>query len=183
MKRLSVLMVFLIAASGSASHAQDAQPYRGLHTRAIKALSDQQIDDLKSGRGMGLALAAELNGHPGPIHVLELADRLELTPVQRDRMSELVAAMKAEAIPIGEKLVTQEAELERQFVTKSVSDASLVEATQAIGATQAALRAAHLKYHVSTLAALKPGQVERYMALRGYANSASPHQSHHRRGH
>ena len=32
---------------------------------------------------MGLALAAELNGYPGPSHVLELADKLELSAEQR----------------------------------------------------------------------------------------------------
>jgi hypothetical protein len=31
---------------------------------------------------MGLALAAELNGYPGPIHVLELGDQLNLSSVQ-----------------------------------------------------------------------------------------------------
>jgi len=45
-------------------------PYAGMQMRSIKALSDQQIADLAAGRGMGLALAAELNGYPGPSHVL-----------------------------------------------------------------------------------------------------------------
>ena len=58
-------------------------PYAGMQTRSIKALSDQQIADLRAGRGMGLALAAELNGYPGPSHVLELADKLDLSPDQR----------------------------------------------------------------------------------------------------
>ena len=58
-------------------------PYAGMPTRAIKALSDQQIADLRAGRCMGMALPAELNGYPGPAHVLELADKLELTPDQR----------------------------------------------------------------------------------------------------
>ncbi len=35
---------------------------------------------------MGLALAAELNGYPGPAHVIELADSLELTEAQRTRI-------------------------------------------------------------------------------------------------
>jgi hypothetical protein len=38
----------------------------GMQSRPIKALSDQQVSDLRAGRGMGLALAAELNGYPGP---------------------------------------------------------------------------------------------------------------------
>ena len=54
-------------------------PYAGMQARSIKALSEQQIADLKAGRGMGLALAAELNGYPGPAHVLEVADQLGLS--------------------------------------------------------------------------------------------------------
>jgi hypothetical protein len=46
--------------------SQAHQPYAGLEARAIKALSEQQIADLEAGRGMGMALAAELNGYPGP---------------------------------------------------------------------------------------------------------------------
>ena len=68
-------------------HAQT--PYAGMQTRPIKALSDQQIADLKAGRGMGLALAAELNGYPGPLHVLELADKLDLSAEQRSSVQRL----------------------------------------------------------------------------------------------
>src|SRR3979409_1824036 len=101
---LAVVAVMLAVASAIAQ-----TPYGGLEARSIKALSDQQIADLRAGRGMGLALAAELNGHPGPMHVLELADSLALSDQQRARMQELFAAMKAEAVPLGEKLITQEA--------------------------------------------------------------------------
>jgi hypothetical protein len=38
------------------------QPYAGLQERPVEALSKQQVADLMAGRGMGLALAAELNG-------------------------------------------------------------------------------------------------------------------------
>ena len=74
-------------------HAQT--PYAGMQTRPIKALSEQQISDLDTGRGMGLALAAELNGYPGPSHVLELADKLELSAEQRATMRALFDSMKA----------------------------------------------------------------------------------------
>src|ERR1043166_3647000 len=79
-------------------------PYAGMQSRSIKALSEQQIADLKSGRGMGLALAAELNGSPGPSHVLELSEKLGLSTEQKGRVQELFDAMKAEAIPLGAKL-------------------------------------------------------------------------------
>src|SRR4030088_2876215 len=88
-----------------ASTAAIAQtPYAGMQTRSIKALSEAQVADLGAGRGMGLALAAELNGYPGPSHVLELADKLELSADQRTRINGLFDSMKAEAVPLGSKL-------------------------------------------------------------------------------
>ena len=114
-----------MALSLCTSTAQSQQPYAGLQARSIKALSDQQIADLRAGRGMGLALAAELNGYPGPMHVLEHFNALGLTEAQRAKMQELFAAMKAEAIPIGEQLITQETHLDRQFAEKTITAASL----------------------------------------------------------
>lgn len=157
--------------------SQAHQPYAGLETRPIKALSGQQMADLKAGRGMGMALAAELNGYPGPMHVLELAGPLGLTPAQRDRMTELFETMKAEAVVLGEKLIAAEADLDRQFAGKTVTDASLVAGVQDVASAQGALRMAHLKYHLATVAVLTPEQVRRYADLRGYAGGTSP--SHH----
>jgi Spy/CpxP family protein refolding chaperone len=155
---------------------QARQPYSGLEARPIKALSDQQIADLKAGRGMGMALAAELNGYPGPVHVLELAEPLGLSPGQRDRMAELFEAMKAEAVALGETLIAAEASLDRQFAAKTVTEASLVESVQAIATLQASLRAAHLKYHLATVEVLTRDQVARYAELRGYAGGThKPH--------
>ena len=168
MTRHLLLILIAFALPTAASLAQSQQPYAGLEARSIKALSDQQIADLKAGRGMGLALAAELNGHPGPIHVLELADSLDLSDQQRARMQELLTAMKAEAIPLGERLIAQEADLDKQFANKTITPASLAAATDAIGITHAALRQAHLKYHLSTVEVLTPAQVQRYAELRGY---------------
>src|SRR3954469_25358405 len=98
MRRLA-LATFTFTASLTAASAQH-QPYAGLDARPIKALSEQQIADLRTGRGMGLALAAELNGFPGPLHVLELADQLALSAEQRAKVQDLFAAMKQEAIPL-----------------------------------------------------------------------------------
>lgn len=46
-------------------------PYAGMQSRQIKSLSDRQIADLRAGRGMGFPV--ELNGYPGPSHVLEVS--------------------------------------------------------------------------------------------------------------
>jgi hypothetical protein len=162
-------------------HAQH-QPYSGLQQRTIKALSDQQFEDLRAGRGMGLALAAELNGYPGPLHVIELSEPLGLDKDQRAKMQTLFDAMKRETIAIGERLIEQERELDHAFFSKSVTQESLDAITQRIGATQATLRSAHLKYHLATVETLTPHQIKRYAELRGYTGDRpAPH--HHPRKH
>ena len=52
----------LLAVSATAN---SQSPYVGQESREIKALSPQEISDYLSGKGMGLAKAAELNGYPG----------------------------------------------------------------------------------------------------------------------
>jgi Spy/CpxP family protein refolding chaperone len=176
MKRLAAVAALVFAFAPDPSLAQGQQPYAGLETRPIKALSDEQIADLRAGRGMGLALAAELNGYPGPLHVLDLAQSLELSETQRAKMQELFTAMKAETVALGEKLIAQETDLDRQFAGRTITEAGLGAALQAIGATQASLRTAHLKYHLATVQVLTPTQVHGYAELRGYASGAQRHQ-------
>ena len=179
-----ILLCGLLIGPALAQHQNSPQhvPYAGLETRPIKALSDEQIADLKAGRGMGLALPAELNGYPGPIHVLEHAEALGLSAEQRTRVRTLHEAMKGEAVPLGERLIAQEADLDRLFARRTVTPASLDKITADIGRTQAALRAAHLKYHLTMMDVLKPDQVRRYAELRGY-RTGSPQQHEHGGGH
>jgi Spy/CpxP family protein refolding chaperone len=191
MHKIFIAVTTAIALCPPLAVAQTPQPYAGLETRPIKALSAQQIADLKAGRGMGFALAAELNGYPGPVHVLELADQLGLTGDQKAEMTRLFDAMKAEAVPLGERLIAQEAALDALFAERRASDDTVGAATAEIGTTQGQLRAAHLKYHLATLQALQPEQVRRYGELRGYTNAApntgtntgsstgTPHQHRH----
>jgi hypothetical protein len=163
----------------SAATANAQTPYAGMQTQPIKALSEQQMADLSAGRGMGLALAAELNGYPGPVHVLELADKLDLSPDQRTGIQRLLDSMKAEAVPLGSKLIEQEADLDKQFAGHTVTPDSLRASTAAVAATQGALRETHLKYHLSTIAVLSSGQIQRYAELRGYGGEAGPTEHHH----
>src|SRR4030081_3756596 len=107
------LFLLLVAGALTIGASLAQTPYAGMQSRPIKALSDQQVADLKAGRGMGLALPAELNGYPGPMHVLEHADALGLTPDQRSRTMALFNAMKAEVVPVGERLIEQETKLDR----------------------------------------------------------------------
>ena len=68
----------LLAQHDPAHHS----PYVDHADREIKSLSDEEVTQLLGGEGMGLALPAELNGYPGPKHVIELADDLELSTEQ-----------------------------------------------------------------------------------------------------
>ena len=122
---------------------------------------------------MGLALAAELNGYPGPAHVLEMGDQLGLSGDQRDHMRRLFAAMQAEAIPLGERLISEEVIWMGCSRHENVTPEALADATKAIGRTQRSLREAHLKYHLATVAVLMPDQVARYNALRLHAARAA----------
>ncbi len=167
----------LIASVAMISSANAQTPYAGMQTRPIKALSEQQIADLGAGRGMGLALAAELNGYPGPIHVLELADKLELSAEQQNSVQRLFDSMKAEAMPLGAKLIEQEAELDKLFATRAVTPESLRASTAAVAATQGTLRETHLRYHLSTKEILTPSQLAKYAELRGYGGRG--HRRHH----
>jgi hypothetical protein len=170
---LATLLTLVLAAPALAQHhhhgqPQHATPYAGLQQRDIKALSDQQIADLRQGRGMGFALAAELNGYPGPMHVLELSDRLRLTAEQHQRFEQLFESMKAEAIAAGEVLIESERALDRAFAEGRMTPDALATLTARVGEAQGRLRAVHLKYHLTSAELLSDHQRLRYAALRGY---------------
>lgn len=150
-------------------------PYAGQQARDIKALSDQEVKDLLQGAGMGYAKAAELNRYPGPTHVLELTDRLELTAAQRDKLAALVKRHKSEAKALGERVVELERDLDRIFAGGKATPEAVERASLAIGEATAKLRAEHLKTHVETRALLTPEQVDRYVEARGYAGGHPAH--------
>ena len=179
MRTWTITLAIGLIGIAPAAWPQTHQPYAGLQARPVKALSDQQIADLKAGRGMGLALAAELNGYPGPMHVLELATPLGLSDDQRAKVAGLFDAMKREAVPLGERLIGAETALDRRFADKTITASSLGEATRDIASLQGELRLAHLKYHLATLELLTPEQAQRYATLRGYGGSQHA-PGHHR---
>jgi|SRR5215469_4249770 len=176
MKAFFALPAILVSASVL---AQDHHPYAEMELRGIKGLSDEQVADLRAGRGMGLALPAELNGYPGPAHVLENADVLGLTADQRARTQALFHAMKAEAVAVGEQLIDQERKLDRLFADRRIDATSLEAITREIGLTEARLRQTHLKYHLAMVGVLSQSQVEEYLKIRGYTSTRDDAQSAH----
>jgi hypothetical protein len=170
---IATVAALLVAWPALAQHQHapaHATPYAGFESRAIKALSEQQIADLTAGRGMGLALAAELNGYPGPLHVLEHADAISLTAEQLRDTRVLYDQMKAETIVLGLQVIEHEKALNDAFARQTITPQSLARLTGEIGRTQAELRAAHLRYHLAQKALLTAEQANRYSVVRGYGS-------------
>ncbi|GMU64188.1 MAG: hypothetical protein AMXMBFR36_04620 [Acidobacteriota bacterium] len=164
---LGLLLTAPLAAQGS--------PYVGDQEQRIKALATEREQGLRAGAGLGLALAAELNGHAGPKHVLELAAELGLTAGQRPAIEASFERMRTEAVALGEQIVAAEEELDRRFAHRHLDEAKLAELTARIGELEGRLRFVHLRAHLETDAILTAAQRARYVELRGYGGSGGAH--------
>ena len=161
--------------------ADNVSPYRGQINTEIRGLSDQEVSDLRQGRGMGRARAAELNGYPGPRHVLDAAQagQLALTPDQTRAAERLFDGMAREAQRLGEQILREEQGLEGEFRAGRISEADLNARTLRIAALEGKLRAVHLRAHIAMRAALSPSEIQQYNAVRGYEVPAE--EQHHPR--
>ena len=127
---------------------------------------------------MGYALAAELNDFPGPKHVLDFGEQLELSANQRRESQRLYDAMLEEAKRGGAALVGREEDLDRLFRSGQPTEDALSRAVAEAAAAQGQLRFVHLKYHLATRALLSSEQLASYRDLRGYSGHASGHGGH-----
>lgn len=167
-------LILAVFAALHVANALAATPYAGQESREIKSLSPEDVQATLAGKGMGLAKAAELNGYPGPAHVLELAGRLQLSEEQRERTQALFAAMEAKAMSLGRALIERERALDGLFAGKAATPERLSALLSEIGALQAQVRGAHLEAHVAQLEILTPAQTARYAELRGYGAAKAP---------
>ena len=163
----------------SASGAETARSaYVGQQSRDIKALSGEDIAVLRSGDGMGLAKAAELNGYPGPRHVLALLRELRLSDTQAAQVTEIRDRMSAAARPLGDELIDRERSLDQLFAQREITSERLIATTAEIGEIQGRLRAVHLAAHLETRAILSAEQIAQYDKLRGYTETGAPNRDH-----
>lgn len=171
MRLLPFLFLFATfpAAAQHGDH-HDHSPYADDADRTIKALSVEETTGLLEGRGLGLARAAEFNGYPGPLHVLELADSLSLTDEQRHEAQRLFDDVQAEAQALGARIVEMESHLDALFADGEATSDVIERITTHIGETRGRLRAVHLKAHIAMQAVLTPDQTAAYNHLRGYTN-------------
>jgi len=105
---------------------------------------------------MGMAKAAELNGYPGPAHVLTLAKELALTESQLQQVTAIYDRMSAAAKPLGVELIDRERVLDQLYATREVTPVRLATETAAIGELEGRLRSVHLTAHLETRALLNP---------------------------
>jgi Spy/CpxP family protein refolding chaperone len=173
-----LFVALLIGTPAWAQEPEGVSPYVDLETREIKALGPDEIAAYENGDGMRYALAAELNHYPGPKHVLDLSDDLELSVEQKRRMEEIFEAMRGNARGLGAEIVTAERELDVAFASGTIDDATLQHHTDTIAELQGRLRATHLAAHLTTREVLTPQQIQRYDELRGYAGEHDPARHH-----
>ena len=139
-----------------------------MQKREIKALSEQQIEGFRAGKGMAMAMPAELNGYPGPLHVLEMAAQIGLTSEQQAETKKLYAEMQEAAKAQGEQFIAAERDLDSLFAQKKATPESVASAVAAAANAQGQLRETHLRYHLAMMDVLTPEQVAAYNKLRGY---------------
>jgi Spy/CpxP family protein refolding chaperone len=167
----------LTARADNSHHA--ASPYAGEEARAVSSLSAADVADLLAGKGWGFAKPAELNGYPGPLHVLQLEEKLKLTPEQRAKIQAIFDRMAASARETGAKFVEAERALDSAFKVHAIDEATLAERVEAAEVLRAELRRIHLSAHLETTPILTPQQRHAYVMLRGYQSDHTPSHRHH----
>lgn len=167
MKGTLAAAVLLAGALGTAALAQ--HDHRAMHQQdasATSTLSAETIQQLLNGDGMGLAKAAELNGYPGPKHVLELENALNISAEQKTRVEAIRQQMLDAARPLGRSIVDAERELDAAFSSGRITTDDLAQRTSRIAELQGKLRNAHLQAHLLTRDVMTKEQIAKYAELR-----------------
>ena len=147
--------------------------YIGQEGRIIKSLSPADIESLQTGTGDafgGMAKLAELNGYPGPRHVLDLTNELKLSDDQRKNITTIYDDMKEKAIELGQKIVNIERIANEEFANKSITDTQMKQLILKSSEIYGHLRYTHLNTHLRMLDILTPEQITLYNNLRGYSH-------------
>ncbi len=164
--------------SGGAAAESLRSPYAAIPGTAASGLLPEEVEGLTKGQGMTLALAAEVNGYPGPRHVLDAAaaGQLDLRPEQREAFLRLYDRMLAEAKAKGQEILEMEEQPAMRFRHGHIDEAGLRQLLEHIGRLRAELRFLHLRTHLEAKALLTPEQIARYRTVRGYDTGAGAHQ-------
>ncbi len=172
--KTSVSFMAILALTGAAiasAQPHEMSPHAGKQSRQIASLSDNDVAAIRKGTGWGLALPAEINGAPGPRHVLDFAEPLDLSDDQIAQITAVFEEMKRSAISAGDEFIAAEKALNDAFQRGGLDQSELARLVEQAGETRAGLRLVHLSAHLKTLPLLTEKQVELYAQLRGYADA------------
>lgn len=173
--------VALVSSSAVAQEGGDSDMSKGrmhqMHGQAeggmqgmggmLSGVSEQEKEALLKGGGLGAGMIAMMNGYPGPKHVLEMGDELELTDAQRESIGTIYGKVKAESVKYGTELVEKDEALAAMFTSGSVDTGDVEKLAREIGELQGRVRAEHLNAHVKTYDALTPAQREKLSSMQG----------------
>ncbi len=173
---MRTLLLVAAACISAAALAQDPAPDSAEQVDDVKSLTERDLRQLRSGRGMGAGRVAELNGYPGPLHVLELAAELELTEEQVEQTQLAFAEMSTAAIATGAEIIEAERRLDEVFAAHDAEPESVQTALTQIGVMRARLRYVHVEAHMRMRDVLSEEQIEKYGLLR--AESRGQGQGH-----
>ena len=167
------LLILDLAAHATEKQHSHGSKYAGQENRTIKSLSPYDISELQRGGGWGLAKSAELNGVPGPSHLLEIKEEISLDPAQVESITKIYDQMKVHAIRQGKNLIALEQGLESHFSNRTITEPVLRSSLEAIAETRMELRYIHLVAHLKTPGILSEGQIKKYNTLRGYTGQGN----------
>lgn len=156
-----------------AQHNQHGQtvapsPYAKQLDSPVRGLSAQEVEDLIAGNGAGYARTAELNGYPGPSHLLQLQEQLGLTAEQITAITRIYDDMKVEAQRLGQEIVEAEKRFSQSFAEKNSTPQAVQAQSAELGGLYSELRAVHLMAHLEVKPLLSSKQIAHYNTLRGY---------------
>ena len=167
-------------ASSSPTNSSQSSPYRGQEARDIKSLSDNDVQSLQNGTGEafgGMAKLAELNGYPGPRHVLDMASELQLTDRQRIEIEMIYQNMFNKAKSIGAAIIAIEQDMDEAFANKTITQENLKLMLDKSADLYGQLRFVHLSAHLDAVQMLTIEQVQMYKTMRGYDSSSTGNNS------
>jgi Spy/CpxP family protein refolding chaperone len=173
MTAVGIVAVGVVAIAAVVTMAAAQPGYGGAHGggghsdhRAVDQWLKEYDQVVGEGRGFGLAFAADQHGYPGPMHVLELKERLRLTGDQERAMYRLMDAMFAESRPAAARLLATERRLHALFAAGVANEATVRAAVTDVERTRTEVRLIHLLAHLMTRDLLSGEQGRLYHAAR-----------------
>ena len=168
MKKLCGGIFLLLALPLAAQHEQHMKSAAA--TQMPQAMAqhhaflEAERQAIERGEGFGMAMAADMNGYPGPKHVLDMKKELKLTPTQEAAMQKLMADMKEKALAKGKDVLLAEKRLDEMFA-QGKSEDELREETYRVASLRAELRWVHLATHLAAKKILTAKQIEAYQQV------------------